>query len=32
MTDEELLDSAAKSVGYVLLSNGQACSQDTGNA
>jgi len=31
MTDEELLDSAAKAVGYVLLSNGQAYSQDTGN-
>ena len=31
MTDEELLDSAAKAVGYVLLSNGQAYSQDKGN-
>lgn len=31
MTDEELLDRAAKAVGYALLSNGQACSQDTGN-
>ena len=31
MTDEELLDSAAKAVEYVLLSNGQAYSQDTGN-
>ena len=31
MTDQELLTMAAKAAGYVLLSNGQAWSQDTGN-
>ena len=31
MTDQELLESAARVAGYVLLTNGQAYSQDTGN-
>jgi hypothetical protein len=31
MTDRELLESAARAAGYVLLTNGQAYSQDAGN-
>ena len=31
MTDKELLESAARAAGYVLLTNGQAYSQDAGN-
>ena len=31
MTDRELLESAARAAGYVLLTNGQTYSQDAGN-